>query len=567
MGDPVGAARHVREHARARRHLDDRRARRPATASRTTSTRSAAPTTAFSTLLCTPASLSQEVGLALGAQAGEARIRDVVTAGGLHPLPARRRDAVQPGVRGAAVTRRSTTSRATEPERLGTPARGPPDRPRASSSATGVRICWEAYGDGEPDDPAAADLVDRALAALEGADPLPRAALPRDHVRRPRQRPLRPAARAAAYDRRSSPPTRSRCWTPPAPSAVLRRGCRAAALWAMLARRRPPASGSSASFLIGPACRSLRPVTADRDAATRSTTSSTTDEGWAQVQQPLLAAGLPRLPGVLLRAVLHRAALDQADRGLRRLGTGHDARDADRRHDAGGARHCRDREAVEALCRSGRAARCSSSTAPTTGSCPLARRRAPGRADRRRARHARGRRAPAHGPRPGARSTCCCAIRRPGRGAAAAAHDLAARASPARKRALFVSSPIGLGHARRDVAIADELRRLRPGLEIDWLAQDPVTRVLEARGETIHPASAELASESAHIESRGGRARPARVPGIPADGRDPRARTSWSSHDVVARGAVRPVDRRRGVGGRLLPAREPRAEDSRRTRG
>jgi 2-polyprenyl-3-methyl-5-hydroxy-6-metoxy-1,4-benzoquinol methylase len=36
----------------------------------------------FSTLLCTPASLSQEVGLALGAQAGEARIRDVVEAGG-----------------------------------------------------------------------------------------------------------------------------------------------------------------------------------------------------------------------------------------------------------------------------------------------------------------------------------------------------------------------------------------------------------------------------------------------------------------------------------------------------
>jgi 2-polyprenyl-3-methyl-5-hydroxy-6-metoxy-1,4-benzoquinol methylase len=36
----------------------------------------------FSTLLCTPSSLSQDVGLALGAQAGEARIRDVVTAGG-----------------------------------------------------------------------------------------------------------------------------------------------------------------------------------------------------------------------------------------------------------------------------------------------------------------------------------------------------------------------------------------------------------------------------------------------------------------------------------------------------
>ncbi|HKY04896.1 MAG TPA: class I SAM-dependent methyltransferase [Blastocatellia bacterium] len=35
-----------------------------------------------STLICTPASLSQEVGLALGAQAGEARIRQVVTEGG-----------------------------------------------------------------------------------------------------------------------------------------------------------------------------------------------------------------------------------------------------------------------------------------------------------------------------------------------------------------------------------------------------------------------------------------------------------------------------------------------------
>jgi 2-polyprenyl-3-methyl-5-hydroxy-6-metoxy-1,4-benzoquinol methylase len=35
-----------------------------------------------STLICTPASLSQEVGLALGAQAGEARLREVVTQGG-----------------------------------------------------------------------------------------------------------------------------------------------------------------------------------------------------------------------------------------------------------------------------------------------------------------------------------------------------------------------------------------------------------------------------------------------------------------------------------------------------
>jgi pimeloyl-ACP methyl ester carboxylesterase len=72
------------------------------------------------------------------------------------------------------------------------------------------------------------------------------------------------------------------------------------------------------------------------------------------------------------------------------------------------------------------------------------------------------------------------------------------------KRALYVSSPIGLGHARRDQAIADELRRLHPGLEIDWLAQHPVTTFLAANGEHIHPASMELASESGHIEAECG---------------------------------------------------------------
>ena len=55
-----------------------------------------------------------------------------------------------------------------------------------------------------------ADLVDRPLAPLEDADPLPRAALPRADVRRPRQRPLGPARRAPTRTaRRSSPPTRS----------------------------------------------------------------------------------------------------------------------------------------------------------------------------------------------------------------------------------------------------------------------------------------------------------------------------------------------------------------------
>jgi predicted glycosyltransferase len=75
------------------------------------------------------------------------------------------------------------------------------------------------------------------------------------------------------------------------------------------------------------------------------------------------------------------------------------------------------------------------------------------------------------------------------------------RAQSRPRRALFLSSPIGLGHARRDLAIAQQLRRLHPDLQVDWLTQHPVTRVLEEAGERLHPASASLANETAHIES------------------------------------------------------------------
>jgi SAM-dependent methyltransferase len=81
MGDPIGAARHIRKmiaedgtwmivEPAAGDHVEDNfnpigRAYY-----------------GFSTLLCTPSSLAQPVGLALGTQAGPARIRDVVTAAG-----------------------------------------------------------------------------------------------------------------------------------------------------------------------------------------------------------------------------------------------------------------------------------------------------------------------------------------------------------------------------------------------------------------------------------------------------------------------------------------------------
>ncbi len=71
-------------------------------------------------------------------------------------------------------------------------------------------------------------------------------------------------------------------------------------------------------------------------------------------------------------------------------------------------------------------------------------------------------------------------------------------------RVLFLSSPIGLGHVRRDLAIAEELRTRVDGLQVDWLTQHPATRVLAEHGEQVHPASAQLANESAHLASESG---------------------------------------------------------------
>ena len=81
MGDPVGAARHVLQSLAADGTW---MIVEPAAGDRVEDNLNPVGRAyySFSTLLCTPCSLSQEVGLALGAQAGEDRIRDVVTTAG-----------------------------------------------------------------------------------------------------------------------------------------------------------------------------------------------------------------------------------------------------------------------------------------------------------------------------------------------------------------------------------------------------------------------------------------------------------------------------------------------------
>ena len=174
-----------------------------------------------------------------------------------------------------------------------------------------------------------------------------------------------------------------------------------------------------------------------------------------------------------------------------------------------------------------------------------------------RARHARGRPGTCRTPRdPVAVNLLLRDFVAPA--AAAPRAGRAPRRAP--RRALYVSSPIGLGHARRDVAIADELRRLHPG----------------SRDRLARPASGDRACSRPAASAS---TRPA--PTSPAS-----RRTSTSEageHELHcfqairrmdeillrelhglprrrARRALRPVDRRRGLGARLLPAREPRAQ-------
>src|SRR5204863_3538792 len=58
---------------------------------------------AASTMICVPTSLSPEVGAALGAQAGERKLREVITAGGFTSGQARHRNPVQHDPGGAAL--------------------------------------------------------------------------------------------------------------------------------------------------------------------------------------------------------------------------------------------------------------------------------------------------------------------------------------------------------------------------------------------------------------------------------------------------------------------------------
>jgi hypothetical protein len=152
-------------------------------------------------------------------------------------------------------------------------------------------------------------------------DPLPVPPRPGGYLRPARQRPLRPPPRL----RRLHPPRGRRRRRGHPGRGRRRAGDRGGLVrHGRLAHpgRRAPAAGRRA----GPD----RPGAASPGAgggALPVRRGARHRPGLGQGEPPLLAARLARLPGMVLLPVLHRAALHQTDRGLRRLGAGHRRRD------------------------------------------------------------------------------------------------------------------------------------------------------------------------------------------------------------------------------------------------
>ncbi len=71
----------------------------------------------------------------------------------------------------------------------------------------------------------------------------------------------------------------------------------------------------------------------------------------------------------------------------------------------------------------------------------------------------------------------------------------------ARKKILYISGSLGLGHITRDLAIAGELRRQNPEAEITWLAAHPAKVLLKEAGENLLPEPDAWADETVVAEN------------------------------------------------------------------
>ena len=461
MGDPAGAARHVRESLSAdgtwmvvEPKAGDRRGREP---------KSGGPGLyAFSTLLCAPASLSQPVGLALGAQAGEARIREIVESAGFTRFTGGR-DPLQHGVRGEAVTIDEPRDCRNQP--------GPrTDRARYPDTdgyleRDGVRIHYEVHGHGDPTVLLLPtwSIVSSRMWKMQ----VPYLA------RHARSSPSTVGAMAAptvqqgptAIGWKESPPMPSQSWTPPRPRAVVV-AVSCGALWAAVLAAEHPERVAGLVF-ISPAV-GLAPGHPERQRYDFSERYES-HEGWAKYNRHYWQSDYPDFLQFFFEKCFNEPhstkaiedciewgldstpeSLIDATEGLSRMGVGqlsgalaqiacpalvlHGDDDLVRPHAQGAALAAA--LGVELV------------TLEGSGHLPHVR-------DPVKVNHLLHDFIVFSPPRPVKNWT---------------------RARNRPKRLLFVSSPIGLGHVRRDVAVAGVLRELHPDVEVEWLAQHPVVQ-------------------------------------------------------------------------------------------
>ena len=399
---------------------------------------------------------------------------------------------------------------------------------RASSRRDGVKIHYEVHGDGGPDDPAAAHLDDHPQAVLEAAGPLPGPPPPRRHLRRARATAAptgRSTRRPTTHDRQVAARRRRarRHRAPTGPSLV---GLSKGAQWALQLAGEHGRSGAGhgGHRRLGAAHRAARrpgspPATSTRPRCRpRGCRCVARDplEHWAKYDpgyweqrhedflwfffgmcfpeprstkpiEDCVGWGLDTVPEVLTAEM-----------------------------SAGGPA----REAVEGWCAAHHLTGAGHPRRPRPDQ-PVVPRSADRRADRRRVRRHRGRRAHPAGPRPGQGQPPDPRLRRTRWRPTRVRRTWSAGAAAAPGRSSTSPRPIGLGHARRDLAVAR--RSCGCATTCSGLA-GPAPRHPGARGgrrdACTRPARA-LASESGHIESRVRRARPALLRGAPPDGRDP----------------------------------------------
>ena len=326
--------------------------------------------------------------------------------------------------------------------------------PTSTASASPTRSSAQ----GERDAAAAAAVGDRPLALLEAPGPYLARHFrvitfdPRGNGRS--DRPTEHRGLRAAHARRR---TRSRCWTPPAPSDCVMvvplrlRAGRAAA------RRRPSRARPRRALLLAgaadhaAAARAHRPLVRRgaprptragrrRTATTgRRTTAATSSSSSAAASPSRTAPSRSRTRVEWGLETTPRRSCTRSDAGARPRG---DPRPA-RAHAVPADGHPRRRRTSSSR---PIAARCS----PTSTGAELLELEAVGHLPM--ARH------------PVADQPRAARLRRARLRAAGAARALAARDPAAASARCIVSSPIGLGHAWRDVAIARELRELHPDL-------------------------------------------------------------------------------------------------------